>query len=1047
MFVGGAFKNHKPPVAPPNPSTSEGQESSITDIYDFVAEGVEEKLLHIDLTDIDDDRIKIKYFWSETDSIINGERSLSQLAELRQQNYPENLGNSLYNWLNLPDKVINLMNQQQGIILAIALPDQLSKYNWESLHLVNKKIVPIRWFKQSREPVSPKDRPLNVLFMAAEPEGSESQIDFEQQELKILEATKGFAINLVIEESGSLDGLLFTSQLCFPGNAESDNLDILHLAADVRRNCLLTEDEYGNPCESNAKKIMDCFNETFPQLIFLSTPSSNREMTSLASDFIQRQANLVLTVNAQDSEEVISVVYKELASGRTLKTTIFNIYEKIYEKDYENEPKLHSLKLYLADTSKLSEHLVLPGQVYTRHKLKKEKFGENAEVATREDFVGRRRQLQNCLKALKIESKVGVLIQGMGGLGKSSIAFRMISDRLPDYKPIIWSRWTEGNKKEKKEPLNENKLLEKIRKDHLSGLEFRYLYEYLKEGDKLLQENLTLVFEELQKKGKLLILIFDDFEWNLEPEENKYKIMSEPARVLQAVVKAIENSKTPHKIIITCRYKFDADILSSFYSQGLEAFSDSDLQKKLRKLEKFNSDNISEALIGRALNLADGNPRLLEFLNDDILGQKDVEAELKKLEQSPEEWKDKIIWKELYQLIDEPLQQVLSYCLVYELRVPMVALEAVCDSLPNYQREHPILANLLSKLTRLLGFQSIIESVMGKNRMLPYQQHLRRGLDLGLIEMSPEPTESNRVYRVSRILPHIIHPIHPIGLPKAPQVYSLYRKAHKELHNLWGNQENKSEERWREIFRLLFADRNNPQRFREGFSKMLKVQYNSEAVKAFESELRLNNPELSEENSYAQLRDYLSKDDWKEADKETAYLFYVVMVEQGYQDWYELCREFPSEILNEIDKLWVNYSNNKFGFSIQKRIWSSLGGSTDSDDFQQLGTEEEQWSQFLRRYGPQQGVWEQLGQQVGWYADVDQMRQEFLESPDREGYNSLSFSTESPDGQLPALVFTKQERYYPDDQSRNETIWLSGYDKSVGGLFFTRILLWHPDLT
>ncbi|MGK7935034.1 MAG: CHAT domain-containing protein [Xenococcaceae cyanobacterium] len=34
------------------------------------------------------------------------------------------------------------------------------------------------------------------------------------------------------------------------------------------------------------------------------------------------------------------------------------------------------------------------------------------------------------------------------------------------------------------------------------------------------------------------------------------------------------------------------------------------------------------------------------------------------------------------------------------------------------KREHPILANLLSKLTRLLGGQSKIESVMGKNRML-----------------------------------------------------------------------------------------------------------------------------------------------------------------------------------------------------------------------------------------------------------------------------------------------------------------------------------------
>ena len=35
------------------------------------------------------------------------------------------------------------------------------------------------------------------------------------------------------------------------------------------------------------------------------------------------------------------------------------------------------------------------------------------------------------------------------------------------------------------------------------------------------------------------------------------------------------------------------------------------------------------------------------------------------------------------------------------------------------EREHPILENPLSKLTRILGFQSIIEIVMGKNGMLP----------------------------------------------------------------------------------------------------------------------------------------------------------------------------------------------------------------------------------------------------------------------------------------------------------------------------------------
>ena len=42
-----------------------------------------------------------------------------------------------------------------------------------------------------------------------------------------------------------------------------------------------------------------------------------------------------------------------------------------------------------------------------------------------------------------------------------------------------------------------------------------------------------------------------------------------------------------------------------------------------------------------------------------------------------------------------------------------------CLNSRDNNREHPILENLSSKLTRILRFQSIIESVMGKNGMLP----------------------------------------------------------------------------------------------------------------------------------------------------------------------------------------------------------------------------------------------------------------------------------------------------------------------------------------
>ncbi len=255
----------------------------------------------------------------------------------------------------------------------------------------------------------------------------------------------------------------------------------------------------------------------------------------------------------------------------------------------------------------------------------------------------------------------------------------------------------------------------------------------------------------------------------------------------------------------------------------------------------------------------------------------------------------------------------------------------------------------------------------------------------------------------------------------------MYRKAHDKLHELWGNKENDSRQKWRETFRLLFADKDNTKRFRQGFSQMLSVQYNSEADRALESELRLNKPELSEENFCCQLEDYLRQGDWRKADEETAWLFYLVMVQQGYENWYELCEKFPSEILNEIDQLWVNYSQGQFGFSIQKRMLESVGGNPNAD-----------WDAIGG------AVMHKFEEQVEWFEAIDG-RDYYSCGKD---YYSMPFSTESPDGQLPAQVFTHSDgrRLCPEGEGG----WFYyGSSMILGWWRFECLtsLLLHQDLT
>ena len=78
---------------------------------------------------------------------------------------------------------------------------------------------------------------------------------------------------------------------------------------------------------------------------------------------------------------------------------------------------------------------------------------------------------------------------------------------------------------------------------------------------------------------------------------------------------------------------------------------------------------------------------------------------------------------------------------------------------------------------------------------------------------------------------------------------------------------------------------------------------------------------------------------------------------------------FPCEDLRTIDQLWVKYSNGRFGFSVQKRIYQSLGGTRSYDS----------------------KVWEAFGDQVGWRVGGSWLY-----------YKDLKFHTMAKEGHLPA---------------------------------------------
>ena len=92
---------------------------------------------------------------------------------------------------------------------------------------------------------------------------------------------------------------------------------------------------------------------------------------------------------------------------------------------------------------------------------------------------------------------------------------------------------------------------------------------------------------------------------------------------------------------------------------------------------------------------------------------------------------------------------------------------------------------------------------------------------------------------------------------------------------------------------------------------------------------------------YHKLQDLLAAGEWKEADIETA-LVMLQVAGQEEEGWgwglsIEDLEKFSCEDLHAINKLWVKYSDGRFGFSVQKRIWLEEGGKVDYETECRLG--------------------------------------------------------------------------------------------------------------
>ncbi|MFI7437355.1 CHAT domain-containing protein [Micromonospora haikouensis] len=603
--------------------------------------------------------------------------------------------------------------------------------------------------------VAPGNRPLRVLFMAASPEGVEPVLNFEAEEAAILAATRRTGTDLVVEESGTLEGLRFLTRDYGPGY-----FDVLHLSGHATtaggEPVFVVENEFGAVAKATADQLAQAMQGHWPRLVFVSgcltaDAPDGGVFPSMSESLVQAGASAVLgwalPVGDVSATDFAAALYRALADGQPLDQAVVEARRHLFHD--KKSSYWHLLRLY-ADRSPLAP-MVTPLHTKGRKRLQVRPADQQfldpqtqlSRVASRAEFVGRRRAIQRCLRVLRQPADTpgaaqGLLLAGMGGLGKSSLASRLL-ERMPTHQRAVWYGRVDA--------IKFRELTSKIRFDSVDDTI---------EANKLLDnEQLPLPIRLrhlLDVDGPLggtpCLFVFDDFEaGNLDTRADGSRVLAPAmAEILPALLSAIRDTGSPSRVVITSRYRFPAPAGTTVAVEALETLTPVEQDKKIANLANLRPEStIDPAIRDRAIEAAAGNPRLLDWLNR-IVGDAtlDIDGLLTAIENEAERFRRETVLAD--NLLDsQPLElrRMLAKVNVVELPVPAATVHAL--------HQHP-----------------------------DADQHIQRAVELGLLEEGTDPETRQPRYYVSNVLHPLVRP-----LLTDDEYVEACAAAARSLYQLW----------------------------------------------------------------------------------------------------------------------------------------------------------------------------------------------------------------------------------------------------------------------
>ena len=601
------------------------------------------------------------------------------------------IGRELYAWLQGDEGWLDKLKQQQPrpFLLEIRGPLQPNAAEWAVLHApwellaepsgdflaadAELRYAPARRLgSPTKAPELDKFR-LGVAFMAAAPRGQQ-ELDFEAEEAAIM-AAAGERLDLFVEESGNAEEL---------GRRLADldpPLPVLHLSCHgdnawtgkdgkaPPQPALALEDALGGTQMASAGALFDALGGYRPRLLVLSaclTASAGKSQDTALSDSLAARlvrnipavlgwdgsvADVAATAFARelydDLGKRVSVPLAAAAARRALLNgvgaaggmadakDITSLQRRLHGETELLRRDWHLARVWLGPEGggpvvrgSLARSLVPAG---AGHKVVLTARGdEKLEVADPAMFVGRRRELQRSLRALAGNDKAGLLLYGMGRLGKSSLAARII-DRRPDLTPaVVFGAY-----------------------DALSVVDVlaRALEEHPPARD-LLAERKPLVREDPSKLRPLLVDLLagpcrsagvrtpdpaaggrpGTHPGAGPPDGKRHQVRAAKRPVLEALLHAFSPRRSESRLLLTSRYRFSlveggADLADrNLHSLELGEFGERAREKlSLRQVKAAQAAEDGDALSGEALDerltllaraqtVARGNPGLQDLL-------------------------------------------------------------------------------------------------------------------------------------------------------------------------------------------------------------------------------------------------------------------------------------------------------------------------------------------------------------------------------------------------------------------------------------------------